>query len=488
MLSFDTARNGDRIPLWNGRALVSRFDPRREAQRFLERSLSGRSRLPRRLLIVGDPCGFIGEAARRTLPDAELLGIGPLKGLEPAGGLYSSFITAGGDAEDSIEIAVRTLVTDERIEGLQLLAWDPALPLFGAQGRQILQTIERRIRILNGNRTRLRGFGLRWIRNAIRNYLYIERYARPAATEGPLIIAASGPSLAEASSLLQNTAATLVALPSSLAYLRSIGHTPDLLVQTDAGHYADYHLRLIPPPGIPTAAPLSAAGTLSRRTGPVVLFDYGEPFEGALIAALEVPALSLPELGTVAASALALSLQLNPSRIILAGLDLTYRDIDTHVRPHTFDPVFQSSSRRTAPAYSTRFRYSRDSGGDERRSAALRTYREWFAALPPQADSRIVQLRPAVDDLPFQAVSKLSLPAGGAASLSLEEFTPPPFEERRRRLLSLLEGAAGELGRSASADSLAGELSKKLSRGSDPASASRELISLIDRVGRLEAP
>jgi hypothetical protein len=108
----------------------------------------------------------------------------------------------------------------------------------------------------------------------------------------------------------------------------------------------------------------------------------GSLWQSIALNAVGLPSVTIPQRGTVTASALDLAMILTSGDIFLAGMDLSVDDIKSHARPNAFDYLFYGCALRTRPVYSQIFKRSRDiiSGG------SLEIYAAWFksriAALP----------------------------------------------------------------------------------------------------------
>ena len=262
-------------------------------------------------------------------------------------------------------------------------------------------------------------------------------------------------------------------------------------MQTDPGFWADQHLREGASGTVPFAAPLQAVPSIRRSGAPCLLLNYGEPFEELLIASLGVSALRVPAMGTVAATAMDLCLRLGADPLVFAGLDLCYRDIHTHVRPHSFDPVFASCTSRTAPLYSRKFRYSRDSAAEPGRSRPLQTYGNWFSGLEPSRYSRVRRFLPSETQLPFPSFRREEFPRlpKESPALELRLCDAPSFTERRSALIGILKDLHSRV-LDNSTDAVAREITEKLSSrsGQDIHRAADELLCICRRVEKMEEP
>ena len=402
MLDFAAAKNGSIIPRWNGRGLISRIAPDRDAERFVRAGCSAQEKGTGPILIIGDICGYLGRAARKLFPTVPLIGLIFHPALDRDSGSYDFRWVPGSEP---LQTFLNRSLEDETLRGLVTLRWRPSAEAFPEIDAAAMIALQRRVRIANGNLTTLKAFGRAWLRNTLYNALFTEEYALPGKLRGTALITAGGASLARAADLLDEFHGSLIALPSALSYLNSRGLRPQLVVQSDPGFYTDYHLREIEGSGIPIAAPFSASGSLRRTGGPCLLLNQGEALEEELIGLFDLPAERVPSMGTVAATALRLGLQLGANPLVLAGLDLCYDDIQTHVHPHSFDPVFAAGTDRRRPLYSVKYRYSRDSATGQGQSRALNTYSDWFQGLRAAEYRQVRRLHPSAVALPFAPIS-----------------------------------------------------------------------------------
>lgn len=406
MLNRDEARNGEAILTYQGKALLSRFNPSREAERFVAARHPPGS-VPKTVLIVGDILGYLARASRRLFPKARLVGLELSSELDNPAELYDALFRADeGPPGDYLSAEL----DDQASKELLILQWEPSLRLYPGRGALFMQAIRRRLLIAGGNLTTLRGFGRRWVRNSLINYLFQNDFVGALYSGRGAHLIASGPSLEHSRNLLKQSGGMKVALASSLAFLREYKLEPDLIIQTDPGIYALHHLRLAREAQVPVAMPFSALPLAEAAPGtPLLIIDQQEPLEKELIRLLGLAEAGLPALpsaGTVAASALFLMQSLKAEPILLSGLDLCYDDIRTHSAPHSFDQVFSGESSRLRPLYSLRFRYSRETAAVPGQSRALKTYADWFRGLMIQDTGTVYRLYPSAVDLPFPTLSR----------------------------------------------------------------------------------
>jgi hypothetical protein len=121
---------------------------------------------------------------------------------------------------------------------------------------------------------------------------------------------------------------------------------------------------------------------------PVLLLNDGSLWQSIALNAVGLPSVTIPQRGTVTASALDLAMILTSGNIFLAGMDLSVNDIKSHARPNGFDYLFYGSASRLRPVYSQVFKRSSDikSGG------SLEIYAAWFKSRIAEWPDRIFSL------------------------------------------------------------------------------------------------
>jgi hypothetical protein len=124
----------------------------------------------------------------------------------------------------------------------------------------------------------------------------------------------------------------------------------------------------------------------------------GKPWEKELLSGAGLPQLYIPENGTVSGSALEYALAVSTGPIIFAGLDFSYADIRSHVKPNGFDSFLSRNSSRLHPEYSDRYVRAVQQAPIRREglrlSRPLNTYREWFSARAAAESRTIYRLLP----------------------------------------------------------------------------------------------
>jgi len=278
---------------------------------------------------------------------------------------------------DTIEIQkfLETHLIDINIENIHIIEWRPSINYYKEQYVKLLSQVVGFIKRTDaGNRTTA-AFGKRWVRNFFKNLNNLEQLLLYRETPLPVIITGSGPSLEEVMPIIKNVQDShiIIAASSSLIALQANGITADIVIATDGGNWALHHLYSCKT-SLPLAVNLCAALPSQCVSFPKLLINDGSYWQSVIFHKLALPSVIIPQRGTVTATALELALQLNSSNIYLTGMDFSFNDIKTHVKPYTFDNLFFGKANRTKPVYSElflRFLSLKDGG-------SMNIYSTWF--------------------------------------------------------------------------------------------------------------
>ena len=251
------------------------------------------------------------------------------------------------------------------------------------------------------NMATLKRFGRRWVRNlsrnmsAIRDYPGISRMAGLAAGEEPLpvFLAAAGPSLDRAVSLLReiHRRCIVVAVDTSLRFFVKNGVQPDFVLVVDPQFWNSRHLDRCICESVRTRTALIAESAVYP---PVLRLPFENTFLcgslfplGAFIENQVDPKGRLGAGGSVATTAWDFARILGGREIWVAGLDLAFPGLKTHFRGALFEERSNSMSNRLNPAETWVVRALRDglpfkarsvTGGQVLTDRRLSLYAAWF--------------------------------------------------------------------------------------------------------------
>lgn len=390
-MQFGTARSGEPYAHLNGRCIHSRYSPHNEAERYFSQRAPGSP--PALLLLLEPGCGYLTEIAARHFPHSRLLELHCRPEFSYRARESGRALVWTPQHHRSLRSFLRETVGDHELANLHILEWEPAKRIFQDEYREMSGTIFAFIRERSASLTTEGKFGPRWLRNMAVNLYRLPALRAPAVGSAAVVIAAPGPSLQRSLETLrlQRGRFHLLALASALEPLLSAGIFPDSVIHTDPGYWAAHHLSAIADtPETTGIFPLTArpypntAETGSRQPASSLLISTGSAVEEFLLGAIGAPYLSIPAHGSVSGSALHAAAALTKGPIVFVGLDLSFDDIRSHARGHSFDRILLASAHRLSPVSTVYYLRSARSGTETGRAAnrALTAYAEWFAHLP----------------------------------------------------------------------------------------------------------
>jgi hypothetical protein len=320
-------------------------------------------------------------------------------------------------------------IPDVEAAAIGLVEWRPSLAVYGERYLRLLSETVEFIKRGDANKRTLRGFGRRWFRNVFKNIRLLKRVLRYSPGTLPLIREGreKGPLF-------------VLAVSSSAPALFAGGALPDLVVSTDGGGWALFHLyetlRAMPQGKIRGfAAGLSAALPSQYGEIPWLPISDGTAWQNLVLKSLHIPFIALPQRGTVTASALDLAFLLTGGKIFIAGMDLAPRDIRTHARPYGLDRFMEEGASRFAPVYSQS--YARSAAMSASGSYAI--YAAWFKGQTATYPGRVFSLgnnHPVFDSLKDPGGKDLSGGPGGVPEDAVTELgLENPGEAARRSLI-----------------------------------------------------
>ncbi len=458
MLDLELTQSGKQTVNLKGLYLHSRYDPERESRRFVAGAIGTRN--PSVIVLLGAGLGYVIKELRQRFPEAKVLPVFYDRAIYSAcrSRLFLPVFWHPARPEPLIAF-LRANVHELEAEGLAAVEWPPSSRIYAVRSLQANQAVNQLLKELRGSLVTTSALGRRWLKNSFINFAGLERlFPLPPTSLGrPIVIAASGPSLAEAAELIRvhRSGIDLWALPSSLLFLLENGLTPDLTVLTDPAYYAFTHLRCAVDRNLHLAMPLSAAAGAWRIGARVSLLNQDTFFERALLAGAGTEAPTILPQGTVSASAMELAVRSSSEPVIFAGLDFCFRDILSHVRPNSFEGWLLPAEQRLSPMHHLLF--SRASELTDRRSKqrrgnlVLATYAGWFSSLNGRTRRRVARLHPSkakLPGIPEISASQLAELAGRhrrePASRPAPEAVPaadqPDRAKRLRIARNLLQG------------------------------------------------
>ena len=396
MVRIEKSKSGTLSAISGGVYLNSRYDPLGEARKLVKERL--RDSQPRTVIVLGETLGYLAKTVSDYFPGCRCIQV------YYDSALYRESSFRVDDAWHpksgiSLNAFFRNAINELDLGDLFFLEWTPSAKVYPEIAKQALTDLRSAISICNGNVSTTALFGKRWLRNTVYNYLAVDHVSNSAPTAELVVIAAAGPTLEESMETLaaNRSAFYLIALPSAVSALFRKDLLPDLLVVTDPGYYSGVHLKAVTRNRVKIAMPYTSVRDAGRHASEIILLNQGNYLENVLLEASTIPYLRVDSHGTVAGTALFIGRFIGTS-IVFAGLDLTGRDMQTHARPHAFDPFFENASKRTFPSQTSRYfrgfeNRLRPNGAEN--IGALETYAGWFNAVSASMDCSLYRLNPS---------------------------------------------------------------------------------------------
>lgn len=407
-------------------ALHSRYDPRGEAERYI--NALNPDKETQYFILIEPGQGYLVPVLQEKYPEARIIALHVDRAFKRAAKEPETAAWFFGD-EPGVQQFLEQQIPDTEARSVRIIEWRPGIGVYGKKYLWLLSEAAAFIKRIDANKRTTRQFGKRWLGNFFRNLELLRVLARPKALEGPLLVTGSGPSLEENLPLIAGLKKTgplfVLAASSSVKALVQGGIIPDMLISADGGGWALIHLyecfrRKKAGDFRPLlAANLCAALPSQCSTLPILALNDGSLWQTLVFTGLGIPSLALPQRGTVSASALDLALLLSPGNIFLTGMDFSVQDIKTHARPYGFDPLFWGQSSRFTPFYSQIFRRA----GEINRGESLKIYAAWFHKHLAAWPDRIFSL--GNNSPVFQSLKPWNHPGGGL--LNRPEKRPPPY-------------------------------------------------------------
>lgn len=250
---LEAARSGPPTAFWNGRALHSRFDPVREA----EKAAAAVPPDADIVVLAGFALGYVAEALLRGNPRRPLIIAEALpeildcaaaaRNISALIGHPRVSITVGGEPE-----SIRSLLADAAAavgSSIYFLPWKPSVNTAPEWYSQLKQCVDEHARRMAVNANTLERFGPLWVRNLAANAAVIPHALSIEDWEGyfhdcPGLILAGGPSLEDVIPHLKELARShlIAAVDTALTAVLRSGVVPDVVVAVDPQYWNTRHL------------------------------------------------------------------------------------------------------------------------------------------------------------------------------------------------------------------------------------------------------
>jgi hypothetical protein len=402
----------------------SRFDPEREAERFIANACSTiHPSMPLgSILVIGPCCGYITKALRDKYPRTRIVALQASRQFSELEA-YTADATFYADDAAVTMSSIYGALGDDADFGVMKVAWGPSLDLFSCK---LLEGIDALVTRANSSATTLAHWGKRWIRNAFGNVTRT-RFAVSIETgcKASALVLCPGSSLEAFIKAWRREClerCLVIAVSSALPSLVSAGIRPHIVVTSDPGAHSRLHLYSLAAYQIPlahpiTSYPIQCGASLQIRHGTSLDSYFSQGWE---------PYVDLPENGTAAGLALLLASKAVSGPIGVVGLDMASLDVMSHSAPHGFDDLKRKNDRRLSPRHSIDWietSTERPIGGGWKVSSQFSTYAAWFSHYASSQTGRTI-VRVAPSAVPIDGMIAMGANDGLDMLLSVNGSAP----------------------------------------------------------------
>lgn len=467
------------------KSIHSRYNPRGEAERYID-SLELKKGV-RFFILIEPGFGYIIDPLRKKAPDAKIIVL--------HAGEIGCAARETPDSEwkpgtgISVEEFLEREIPDSEAAEIRILEWRPALSVYGRAYLSLVEETAEFIKRSDANTRTLKVFGRSWFRNFLNNVTIFRKFICPFRLSIPLVITGAGPGLEEVMPLLRKETSRgglfVLAVSSSAPALEAGGIAPNMVISTDGGGWAKFHLyegfrQGKEPEGsertCPLAAAMIAAIPSQYAARPIMPISDGSLWQTLILNKSGIPHITLPQRGTVTASALDLAFALTDNRIYIAGIDLANRDIRSHARPYSFDRFLEEKEARLNPVYSQTFKRS----SMIKEGGSFNIYASWFGKQLSAYPKRLFSL--GSNNPLFSSIETSRIESG--PSIDMPEFRTISAEGvYKKKALEILEPALRNPGQ---AEQLCKELGALLFPGSKKVSADEIIDAIRGTAGQWE--
>lgn len=374
------AKNGSDCAKANGIFLHSQYNPQLEAERLAQNIRA--NFLPEKIVVIEGALGYEAAALKKQFPGAKVGTIRFAKEFVPWNVEFDFIIDAtdfvqDGKKTNSLSETIFNALGEEGIFKTLFLEWPPSARAFPQETRCAWQEIKSATEKSRAILATREHFEKKWLKNKIAFFRKIQHVARLEKIASPILVCASGPSLASAIPLIKKTREKLfvAALSSSISVLLHEGIVPDICVSTDGGFWAKKHLEpLARVQAIPLALATEGecASAIFEKNAILPLCYDDDALSKKLFCALGIPYLPARRNGTVSGTALEFFLANGGRNIFFAGLDLANGKTFAHAQPNALEVEAAQSDFRL------RTKASRAAKA-QLPSLSLAIYAAWFA-------------------------------------------------------------------------------------------------------------
>ena len=374
--------------------LHSRYDPAAEAEKYIDSLLL---KTYKYFILLEPGLNYLAYSLKEKFPGSIIISLHCSSFYDKQNSYLKNTISSFFSAQElfwtpasiePLEDFLERELFDVDAADIKLIDWKPSVNAYGKVCLDLTSVTVECIRRISAGRKTVRNFGKRWFKNALSNMELVKNNVIIQKGSMQVLVCAAGPSLEGSLGEIgtwkkSNTPPFIIAVSSAVPALLYHGIKPDIIITTDGGSWAGFHLIECfrqcektsgEKPVI--AAALTAALPSQAGNYPVVFLGDGSLWQDFLLKAAKLATLAFPQRGTVSVSALDLAFYITSGNVYICGMDLSHRDLLTHARPYAFEVFPEQKQYRKTPLYSQVF----ERENMIRRSGSHGIYASWFTS------------------------------------------------------------------------------------------------------------
>lgn len=400
MIEFHTAKNGEATVSWGGKSLHSNYNPSGEGEKFAQGVRA--DFVPLCLIFIEPALAYSLAPLRKRFPRARFVAIRFFEEFLSREHVSRFDGTFFFDGQTELSDELFGFLTEEELCSALVLDWAPAKNVFPQKNDAAWACIKAAI-LKSRDVLGTRGyFSKRWLKNSLLFFCRVNTVCAAEKTPLPIIVAASGRSLASSLGHLRENRASYFLIAVSSAFFPLAAHriVPDIVLSTDGGYWAKKHLAFpLPDTDFSSVrfafSPEAAVPSPLLKSATVIPLCYDDStIQARFFSALGIRAMPARRNGTVSGTAVELALTLTERNVYCVGLDLAPARGHQHTQPNALELSAQGGDARLAPKETRLSAAQFTSGG------SLALYRGWFVA---QSRARLKRVKRLSDGYPFES-------------------------------------------------------------------------------------
>ena len=384
-VNFFKAKNSSLCAEINGIKLNSAYDPEKEAERFV--CNIKQDFRPSRIFFL-EPCiPYAVHFLNQKFKNIPLTIIRYTHSFDSFNDSKNKTIFFENENQFQMELS---FFREEDFFSSFFIEWPSSKNAFSEISRKVHDAIKKQLDFSKTLLVTRNYFSSRWFKNKIIFSKYAQNIFTIKKGSQDILITASGESLEYSIEKIKELRKHffLIALSSSLECLLYNKITPDAVLSTDGGYYAEKHISSLEKHNIPLIISMEARcqkKILEKNPLIPLFYEKDYPEEKEIQEIFKIPAIKAERNGTVSGTALILALSLTDGNVFFSGLDLYPSKAFQHANPNNLEILDIQNETRIKNKVTT---LSKKMFNCE----SLKIYENWFKSNSKKFEKRVFRL------------------------------------------------------------------------------------------------